>query len=104
MEPHLAHTGDARRGYAAPSYSGGWTKDTHTGEWVHGDDIPLRGNGDYFPERAHAPSPYGTRTTNYREPELEGASRKRRREVDDEDEVRSMESRPSRVSIFFILG
>ena len=67
---------------------------------MHGEDVPSRGNGDYFPERLHAHSPYEARSANYRESESDGRSRKRRREMDDggDDDVRSMESRPSRVS------
>ncbi|KAF7978857.1 hypothetical protein HWV62_44327 [Athelia sp. TMB] len=101
VEPLSAHSGDTRRGYAAPAYQGGWAKDPYTGEWVHGDDVPSRGNGDYFPERLHAHSPYEARSANYRESESDGRSRKRRREMDDggDDDLRSMESRPSRNGI-----
>lgn len=95
---------EARRGYQPSSYqgTGGW--DPYTKEWVKGDIFPLgRGNGDYYPERSQAHSPHEARNAHYRESDMEGSARKRRRDEDEED-ARSVESRQGRVSVHFNLG
>lgn len=92
------------RGYQPVAYqgTGGW--DPYSGEWVQGNIFPLgRGNGDYYrPERPETLSSHDLRSTYYREGEIDGSSRKRRREPDEEDDYHAPESRQGRVSTVLI--
>lgn len=83
--------------------TGGW--DPYSGEWVQGDIFPLgRGNGDYYPhpERSETISPHDPRSKYYREGDVDNFSRKRRREVEEDDDYRPQGLRQSRVSTSFI--
>ncbi|KIM85396.1 hypothetical protein PILCRDRAFT_360893 [Piloderma croceum F 1598] len=84
------------RSYQPTAYqgTGGW--DPYSGEWVQGDIFPLgRGNGDYY-SRPENSSSHDSRSAYY---EVDGLSRKRRREPDEDDDYRPSELRQGRVSI-----
>jgi DNA helicase INO80 len=92
------------RSYQATAYqgTGGW--DPYSGEWVQGDIFPLgRGNGDYY-SRPENSSSHDSRSAYYTESEVDGLSRKRRREPDEDDDYRPLELRQGRVSTILTPG